>query len=200
MKTYLRRIHRAIAIRRISRMMTVCGLFMLTICFCMFVTGCAAPGWLSEVENIGTTVGAVLGSILAIAGRLTSNPTLASVGAAIELGVSAAQAAASGLNDAIAAYKSSPNETTLASLVAAIEATQSSIAQIEKIEGVPAAEQAAISEIIATITQELQAAESVVPLGTDTANGTTLTVTVPNTPAVIKAKVQASVDKLPPVA
>jgi hypothetical protein len=181
-----------------SRALTVCGFILITFCACMAMTGCMVPGWLAEVETIGETVGAALGSILAIAGRLTSNPALTAAGAAVTVAVEAAQVASSGLNSAIQAYKSTPNETTLASLVAAIQASQSAISQIESIEGVPTAEQTAINEIIATITAELQAVESVAPLATEAAAGQPLpTGTVPNTQAVIKAKIKASVDKLP---
>lgn len=161
----------------------------------MFLTGCAAGAFLTDLESvIPIALTGITGVLSILAGV---DPALAPVVAIVTPIVQKIETNLQEAEKLTDQYKQDANETTLAQIEALVTTTTGDLDTLLKTDGLPAAEAAQIATIATAINSELQALISTLPVLQASTAGQTLTVTKPSPAAEFSAKIQAA---LPPAA
>lgn len=173
-------------------------LFNLGLCLLAFtvvglVTGCAAPTFLTDLEQIIPIASAAVAGILSIIGSFAGQPELLAVSAAISAVAGKVEADLKTVDTLIASYKQNPNDTVLQNIESAINTAIGSLQAVLQVNGVPSAEAAKISALVNAITQQLEALLTVLPVFNSTTAGQQLSVRKPVSAVDFKAQIAAIV-------
>jgi hypothetical protein len=156
----------------------------------LYVTGCAAGSFLTDLESVIPIALSGITGILSILGAV--DPALAPVLAIVTPFVQKIQTNLQEAKTLADAYKTNANEGTLADIESLVTTATGDLATLLKTDGLPAAEAAQIGAIATAINAELQALLSTLPVLSSTTAGQTLTVVKPSTAAVFSAKIAAA--------
>ena len=156
----------------------------------LYVTGCAAGSFLTDLESVIPIALSGITGILSILGAV--DPALAPVLAIVTPFVQKIQTNLQEAKTLADAYKTNANEGTLADIESLVTTATGDLATLLKTDGLPAAEAAQIGAIATAISAELQALLSTLPVLSSTTAGQTLTVVKPSTAAVFSAKIAAA--------
>lgn len=170
------------------------GCLMIVFGATMLVTGCSAPTFLTDLEAVIPTISFGLGGILTLIGGLTKNPAYATAATEIEAVAQKVDDEVEQINELIAAYKKSPDDTTLANIEAGINEVVADLQPLLAPIGLPASETAIIVTTVKAFAQELESLLSIIPVLSGTTAGTTLTAAVvkPLPAKVFRANIKAA--------
>jgi hypothetical protein len=182
-------------LRRHRRVVNAAFLVCTSLAIVLYVSGCAAGAFLTDLESvIPIALTGITGVLSILAGV---DPALAPVVAIVTPIVQKIETNLQEAKKLTDQYKQDANETTLAQIEALVTTTTGDLDTLLKTDGLPAAEAAQIATIATAINSELQALISTLPVLQASTAGQTLTVTKPSPAAEFSAKIQAA---LPPAA
>ena len=169
------------------------GLALLVLSACFVVAGCAAPAFLTDLEEIVPVASAAVAGILSIIGSFSGQPELLAVSAAISAVVAKAAADLKTVSALIDAYKSNPSDTLLQKVEAAINTAIGSLSAVLQVNGLPATQAQQISALVSAVNQQLQALLTVLPVFNSATTGQQVTIQKPISASDFKAQVSAIV-------
>jgi hypothetical protein len=182
-------------LRRHRGVINAAFLFCLSLTIALYVTGCAAGAFLTDLESVIPIALSGITGILSILGAV--DPALAPVLAIVTTLVQKIETNLQEAKTLADEYKTNANEGTLADIESLVTTVTGDLATLLKTDGLPAAEAAQIGAIATAISAELQALLTTLPVLSSTTAGQTLTVVKPSTAAVFSAKIAAA---MPPAA
>ncbi len=168
------------------------GLAFLALSACMVLAGCAAPTFLTDLEEIIPVASAAVGSILTIIGTFSGQPELTIVGSAINAVASKAEADLKTVSTLINEYKANPSDTVLQNVENAINTAIGSLSAILQVNGLPAQQAQQITAIVTAVNQQMQALLTILPVFNSQTAGQQIAVTKPISASDFKAKVNAA--------
>lgn len=161
----------------------------------MSLTGCAAPAFLTDLEQIIPIAAAGVSGILSIIATFAGQPELAVVAAGITAIASKVQADLQTVNTLISQYQSNPSDTLLENIENEINTVIPQLSAILQVNGLPQAEAAQVQSLVSAIVQQLEALLSVLPVFKSSTAGQSLSVLKPITAENFKTKLDAIVKK-----
>jgi len=164
----------------------ICGSFTTI----MFVSGCAAGAFLTDLESVIPIALTGVSGILTLVA--TFDPALAPIVAIIQPILSKIQSNLGTVQTLQNEYKSNANEGTLADIEGLLTTTTGDLSSLLAVDGLPPAEAAKIGALASAINSELQAIITTLPVLQASTAGQTLTVTKPSSAEVFKAKIAAA--------
>lgn len=171
------------------RVLFVVGCMLVCFAGCMVMSGCAAPAWLTELEQIPLVAGSALAGILSILGSFTGNAELTEVSALISGLVNKVQASIGVVNEGISEYKGSPSDSTLTKIEDALTDALSNLQQLLTVDGLPAAQAQQITTLSQALYEQLQAMLTLLPVFKTSTAGQSLAVLKPISAADFHAKI-----------
>jgi hypothetical protein len=186
MKQFLARHHRAL---------TAAFLVCASLTLMLFVSGCAAGAFLTDLESVIPVALTGITGILSIIGGV--DPAIAPAAALVSALASKIETDLTTVKSLQKEYQANASEPTLAQIESLVTTVTTDLGTLLQTNGLPAAEAAQVAAIATAINNELQAVLSTLPVLQASTAGQTLTVTKPSATADFKAKIQAA---LPPAA
>lgn len=174
-----------------NRSMFNLGLALLAFSALMLMAGCAAPTFLTDLEEIIPVASSAVAGILTIIGSFSSQPELVVVATAINTMASKAEADLKIVTAFIDQYKANPNDTILQNIEGAINTAMSSLSAVLQVNGVPAQQAQQIAALVNAINMQLEALLTVLPVFNSQTAGQQIAVTKPIGAATFKAQIAA---------
>lgn len=165
-------------------------LFCASVTVLLFVSGCAAGAFLTDLESVIPVALTGATAILSILAGV--DPAIAPIVAILTPLATKIEADLSTVKQLQEEYKSNASEDTLAQIEALISTITGNLDTLLQTNGLPAAEAAKVSAIATALNSELQAVLSTLPVLAASTAGQTLTVTKPSPTADFKAKIAAA--------
>jgi hypothetical protein len=175
---------------RHRRAINTAFLVCLSITAIMFVSGCAAGSFLSDLESVIPIALTGITGVLSI--LATVDPSLAPAVAIATALATKIEADLTEVKKLQEEYKANASESTLADIESLISTTTGDLGTLLQTQGLPTAEANQIATIAAALNTELQALLSTLPVLQSSTAGKTLTVTKPSSASSFKAKIEAA--------
>ena len=177
-------------LRRHRRAVNAAFLVCASLTIIMYVSGCAAGSFLTDLESIiPIALSGITGILQILAGV---DPAVAPIVAVITPIAAKIESDLTEVKTLQAEYQSTANESTLAQIESLITTITGNLSMLLQTNGLPATEAARVQTIADAVNTDLQRLLSTLPVLSSTTAGQTLTVTKPMPAAAFKAKINAA--------